>query len=285
MLHDLYVAILPYLIGMICAAVPFAIVRFKNSKWWKGLGVFGPMIENMALAAVQTQNRTLVNEYRAMDLPGSPPGKVPISIQQQARKAAVTDTLAAVVKLINPQSAEVVESLLPLVEAAVDKMVDVAKGPDLPEATLALFPTDPKGPSAGRAVLMLFVAGLMGICSGCVSLPDGWAESNADHVKAVSVSATENVYGTLALLDEPVPTLATAGRAGAAQYWADSEREKQERMKRAVKAELRSAKHATPPIKNWKQLADAVRSVCKAAGNDADQILGLLLPPVTAPPK
>ena len=117
---------------------------------------------------------------------------------------------------------------------------------------------------------------------GCVSVPAGYTDSNAAAVSRVADAAATVIYTTTA----PTPAtaiLASAGHAGAAQYWADAATDKQDRIRKALAVELRTAQLQDATVRDWAALATAIRSTLKVSANDSDQCLGLLLAAIRLP--
>ena len=282
-MHDLLMAIwaniLPILIGAAITAVPAAFAAIKATNWWPKLGPVGPMIESAAMAAVRNLNTFVVNPAKANPaLEGV--GVLPKDIAAAAKSHAITETAVAVAKQLNLPVGVALEKFGPLIDKAIEAAVEACKAPDLPQASADLFPD--KKTLAGLLVLFALAVAL----GGCASVPKGWADSNADQLKGISVALTKNVYGPEASSAQPVPALATAGRAGASLYNSQlGTTDKQARILNGCREELRSAKTAGIGVVNWDTLAATIRGVSGEIGNDADQCLGLLLAALCAPAK
>lgn len=268
---DIWANILPILVGAAIAAVPAAFAAIKATKWWPKLGPIGPIIEAAALTSVRGLNTFVVNPAKADTSTGV--GVLPRDVAKAAKSHAVTETAVAVAKQINLPVGLVLEKFEPVIDSAVEAAVNACKAPDLPQASVDLFP------GKGALTSLLLVCAALLSLSGCVSVPNGWKDSNADQLKAISVSLSAKVFAPDASTEQPVPTLATAGRAGAAKYSSETTIgvDKQERILHGVEEELRSAKSASIGIVDYGSLAATIRAVSERIGNDADQCLALLL--------
>ena len=108
----------------------FVAWRLKQNPWMR------VVIDAVAAGAVAVQNEKLVNADRANPNTGDGVGgvsKVVGAIAKNNAVDAVADTVIDILGQANPAAGRIAESLIPVIETAVEAQVAKAKNPDLPK--------------------------------------------------------------------------------------------------------------------------------------------------------
>lgn len=239
-----------------------------GTKWWQSKrGWLTRIIEKTADVAVAEVERSYVAPYKVE----AKLLKLPSGAQELARtkaKTAIKGRLAVI-------GVDVLESMWPVVGTAIEAAVQRMKQ-KLPAASVAKFP------------LWLLWLPLVGfLAGGCLSLPAGWSESNADQLEAVAQAAAP--LWVSPQTDPELGCLRNAGNLGAAVYTESGRLDadgthKEVRLRAAIRAMDEYATTIYPNILAGRNLAALIRVRLGVAANDADQLLGVLLAAIRAAP-
>ncbi len=228
------------------------------------------LIGATATQAVQREEEVTVQPYKE----NHNVTKIPPATQAEAKRNAMLNVADTLLPLLGPAGLAT-DAFLDRYGAQIGNAIEVAvqnSKKRVPQKTASLFRSMCGPIMIGAVALSL---------SGCAIFapPPGWDASDDSIVERISEGIIERVYEVpVADRDAITVAIVNSGRAGALAYAkSDALDDKEWRLRAAVAAALEYYRTFHTELANVTPLPQAVRYASGVLGNDAEQLLGLVL--------